>query len=62
MVVRNGVSRYHLCKLAMEFAPRVHPLTPPLFEECDAILTRHDAAIREQLQDLPEVRDWVWSD
>src|SRR6202008_4920260 len=30
MVVRNGVSRYHLCKLAMEFASRVQALTPPL--------------------------------
>lgn len=62
MVVRNGVSRYHLCKLAMEFAPRVHALTPLLFQECDAALARHFSYVREQLQDLPEVRDWTWSE
>lgn len=62
MVVRNGVSRYHLCKLAMEFAPRVHALTPPLFQICDATLVRHASYVREQLQDLPEVRDWTWSE
>ncbi len=62
MVVRNGVSRYHLCKLTMEFAPRVHALTPPLFAECDALLARHQEYVREHLQDLPEVRDWTWSD
>jgi xylulose-5-phosphate/fructose-6-phosphate phosphoketolase len=62
MVVLNGVSRYHLCKLAMEFAPRVQALTPPLFQECDALLARHHDYIREYLEDMPDVRDWIWSD
>ncbi len=62
MVVINGVSRYHLCKLAMEFAPRVRHLTPPLMQECDAILAKHHDYVREHFEDLPEVRDWVWSD
>lgn len=62
MVVRNGVSRYHLCKLTMEFAPRVQALTPPLFQACDALLARHRNYVREHLQDIPEVRDWTWSD
>ncbi|HEU5382109.1 MAG TPA: phosphoketolase family protein [Ktedonobacteraceae bacterium] len=62
MVVRNGVSRYHLCKLAMEFAPRVRALTPPLFQECNTLLTRHDEYVHEHLQDLPEVCDWTWID
>src|SRR4029077_8987897 len=56
MVVRNGVSRYHLCKLTMEFAPRVRALTLQLSQECDAQLTRHHDYVREHLQDLPEVR------
>ena len=62
MVVLNGVSRYHLCKLTMEFAPRVQALTPPLFQECDALLARHHDYVREHLEDMPEVRDWIWSD
>jgi len=62
MVVLNGVSRYDLCKLTMEFAPRVQALTPPLFEECNALLERHKTYVREHLQDLPEVRDWTWTD
>jgi xylulose-5-phosphate/fructose-6-phosphate phosphoketolase len=62
MVVLNEVSRYHLCKLAMEFAPRVHALTPPLFQACDDLLAKHHNYVREQLQDLPEVRDWTWTE
>ena len=62
MVVRNGVSRYHLCKLTMEFAPRVHALTPPLFQECDDSLAEHQVYIREHLQDLPEIQNWTWTD
>lgn len=62
MVVLNGVSRYHLCKLTMEFAPRVRALTPPLFQTCDEMLAKHHTYIREHLQDLPEIRDWTWAE
>ncbi len=62
MVVINGVSRYHLCKLAMEFAPRVKGLTAPLMQECDDMLARHRTYVREHFEDMPEVRDWVWTD
>ncbi|HEX7737334.1 MAG TPA: phosphoketolase family protein [Ktedonobacteraceae bacterium] len=62
MVVRNGVSRYHLCKLTIEFAPRVQALTPSLLQECDAVLARHFAYVHEHFQDLPEIREWTWSE
>jgi xylulose-5-phosphate/fructose-6-phosphate phosphoketolase len=62
MVVLNGMSRYHLCIEAMRRATRLQELTPPLIAECDALLNRHHAYIREHFEDLPEVRDWVWSD
>ena len=62
MVVLNGMSRYHLCIEAMRRVPRVQELVPPLIAECDDILTRHRAYVRANLEDMPEVRDWVWTD
>jgi xylulose-5-phosphate/fructose-6-phosphate phosphoketolase len=62
MVVLNGVSRYHLCQLAMQQASRVQALTAPLIQECEEMLIKHHAYVREHLEDMPEVRDWVWSD
>jgi xylulose-5-phosphate/fructose-6-phosphate phosphoketolase len=60
MVVLNGVSRYHLCMLAMEFAPRVKALTAPLVEECKLMLNKHYHYIREHLEDMPEIQNWTW--
>jgi xylulose-5-phosphate/fructose-6-phosphate phosphoketolase len=62
MVVRNGMSRYHLCIEAMRRAPRVRALTAPLIAECNALLEKHASYICAHLEDLPEVRDWVWTD
>ncbi|HEX7736789.1 MAG TPA: phosphoketolase family protein [Ktedonobacteraceae bacterium] len=62
MVVLNGVSRYHLCLSAMHYAQRVRALTPPLIQECEAMLAKHQIYIREHLEDMPEVRNWVWTD
>jgi xylulose-5-phosphate/fructose-6-phosphate phosphoketolase len=62
MVVLNEVSRYHLCILAMERAKRVRHLTPPLIQECNDMLARHHTYVRTNFEDMPEVRDWVWSD
>lgn len=62
MVVLNGMSRYHLCIEAMRQAVRVRGLTPPLIAECNDLLARHKEYIRANLEDMPEVRDWVWTD
>ncbi len=62
MVVLNGMSRYHICIEAMRRARRVHELTAPLIAECNDMLKRHHAYVRSNLQDMPEVRDWVWTD
>nr|WP_236064851.1 phosphoketolase family protein [Reticulibacter mediterranei] len=61
MVVLNGVSRYHLAMLAMEFAPRVQKLTPPLRQECEDMLNKHESYVQANLQDMPEIQNWVWS-
>ncbi len=62
MVVLNSMSRYHLCILALQHATRVKDMAAPLIAECNAMLDKHHAYVRENLQDLPEVRDWVWTD
>jgi xylulose-5-phosphate/fructose-6-phosphate phosphoketolase len=60
MVVRNGVSRYHLARLAIEFARSTPRGADRLVTYCETQLARHHTYIAEHLEDLPEVRDWVW--
>jgi len=62
MVVLNGMSRYHLCIEALRRATRVHGLTAPLITECNDLLARHHTYVRANLEDMPEIRDWVWAD
>jgi xylulose-5-phosphate/fructose-6-phosphate phosphoketolase len=62
MVVLNETSRYHLCIEAMRQATRVRGLTGPLIAECNDLLAKHRTYIRTHLEDMPEVRDWVWTD
>ena len=62
MTMLNGISRYHLCIEAMRRATRLRALTPPLIAECNDMLSRHHAYVRANLEDMPEIRDWVWTD
>ena len=62
MVVLNHMSRYHLCIEAMRRATRVRELTAPLIAQCNDLLARHAVYVRANLEDMPEVRDWVWTD
>jgi len=62
MVVLNETSRYHLCIEAMRQATRVRGLTASLIAECNELLAKHNTYIQEHLEDMPEVRDWVWTD
>ncbi len=62
MVVLNGMSRYHLAIEAMKRTPRVRGLTPDLIAECEDMLAKHHAYVRANLQDIPEITNWVWSD
>jgi xylulose-5-phosphate/fructose-6-phosphate phosphoketolase len=60
MVVRNEVSRYHLCMEALRRSG--YPQAGPLIEWCQGMLAKHQHYTREHLEDMPEVRDWVWTD
>jgi xylulose-5-phosphate/fructose-6-phosphate phosphoketolase len=59
MVVRNHMSRFHLC---MEALRRSHyPQAAPVVQWCQDMLARHQTYTREHFEDLPEIRDWKWS-
>ncbi len=62
MVVRNGMSRYDLCLEALRRARRDVEKATELQKFCQDALARHRVYTREHLEDMPEVRDWVWTD
>ena len=62
MVVRNEMSRYHLCLEALRRVPEGETRGAALADHCRAMLDRHAGYIREHLEDVPEVRDWRWSE
>jgi len=59
MVVRNQMSRFHLCIEALRRS--AYPKAGPITALCMDMLAKHHAYTREYFQDLPEVRDWIWS-
>jgi xylulose-5-phosphate/fructose-6-phosphate phosphoketolase len=60
MVVRNHMSRYDLVLDALSRSRRVARGARRLEDHCRAMLERHGQYVREHLEDMPEVRDWVW--
>jgi xylulose-5-phosphate/fructose-6-phosphate phosphoketolase len=60
MVVLNEMSRYHLALEALHRSRRRPAGADELEEHCRAMLARHHEYIRENLEDMPEVRDWTW--
>jgi xylulose-5-phosphate/fructose-6-phosphate phosphoketolase len=62
MVVKNEMSRYHLCVEAVRRVPRLAGRADELLDHCAAMLTSHESYIREHLEDMPEVREWTWAE
>jgi xylulose-5-phosphate/fructose-6-phosphate phosphoketolase len=62
MVVLNEVSRYHLCQQAVRRARRKVNGSDDLVRYCDEMLAQHRLYVEKNLDDMPEVRDWTWSD
>jgi xylulose-5-phosphate/fructose-6-phosphate phosphoketolase len=62
MVVLNQTSRFHLAELALKHARRKPEQAEPLSRECHAALARHNEYVRACFEDLPEVRDFRFSD
>jgi xylulose-5-phosphate/fructose-6-phosphate phosphoketolase len=62
MVVRNGVSRYHLVMDAINNSKRTVPGSSEVKAWCEQQLARHETHIVDYLQDLPQVDDWAVGD
>jgi xylulose-5-phosphate/fructose-6-phosphate phosphoketolase len=61
MVVLNRMSRLHLCLDVVRYAGDRMRDAAALEAWCGAQLAAHEAYIRAEFDDLPEIRDWVWS-
>ena len=59
MVVKNKTSRFHLCMEALRRSG--YAQAGPIIEWCTAMLAEHARYILEHGEDLPEVRDFVWT-
>jgi xylulose-5-phosphate/fructose-6-phosphate phosphoketolase len=62
MVVLNRMSRYHLVIEALRRSRRSAQGGIELARHCEEMLARHHDYVREHLEDLPEIRDWAWSE
>jgi xylulose-5-phosphate/fructose-6-phosphate phosphoketolase len=61
MVVLNRASRVHLAMDAVRYSPNIANAAE-LIARGESILAEHRQYVEEHFDDLPEARDWVWSD
>jgi xylulose-5-phosphate/fructose-6-phosphate phosphoketolase len=61
MVVLNKMSRLHLCLDVMRYVPGALVGGGAVIAYCTGLLEKHERYIRQHFDDLPEIRDWVWS-
>jgi xylulose-5-phosphate/fructose-6-phosphate phosphoketolase len=62
MVVLNEMSRFHLAAEAIRRVPRLHDRAPALIAQCQANIDAATNYALENLQDPPEISDWMWTD
>jgi xylulose-5-phosphate/fructose-6-phosphate phosphoketolase len=61
MVVLNKMSRLHLCLDVMRYVPGALVGGGAVIAYCTGLLEKHERYIRQHFDDLPEIKDWVWS-
>ena len=61
MVVLNQMSRYHLAMEAVKRVPRLHQQADVFIDFCETKLKEHTQYIRTFLDDMPEIKDWKWT-
>ena len=62
MVVLNKMSRLDLCLDVLRYVPGMLVDGAALVAHCTGLLAEHDMYIREHFDDLPEIKDWIWTD
>jgi xylulose-5-phosphate/fructose-6-phosphate phosphoketolase len=63
MVVLNGMSRYDLCIEALRRTRRLtETRSRALTAQCAALIKEATAYSREHFEDVPEIRDWIWTE
>jgi xylulose-5-phosphate/fructose-6-phosphate phosphoketolase len=61
MVVLNKMSRFHLAMDALKHVARLRSRVSDVIDLFTRKLAEHHTYIRENLQDLPEIRNWRWT-
>ncbi len=61
MTVRNELSRFHLASMAIDRIPRLRDRSARVKDVIANKLIEHREYISSYGEDLPEIRDWVWS-
>jgi xylulose-5-phosphate/fructose-6-phosphate phosphoketolase len=62
MVVLNEMSRYHLAMAAVKRVPEMHQQADAFIQYCENKLKEHKQYICTYLDDMPEIKNWKWSD
>jgi xylulose-5-phosphate/fructose-6-phosphate phosphoketolase len=62
MVVLNEMSRFHLALDALKHVPRLRIAAKAAVALFERKLFDHHAYIREHLEDMPEIRNWRWTE
>jgi xylulose-5-phosphate/fructose-6-phosphate phosphoketolase len=62
MVVRNDMDRFHLIGDVVQRVPKLQPHAASVMQEIRDRLVEHSEYIRRWGQDMPEIRDWKWTD
>jgi xylulose-5-phosphate/fructose-6-phosphate phosphoketolase len=61
MRVQNEMDRFHLVQKALKHLPYLGTSAAYLQQMCRDMLIEHKHHIDEHGEDLPQVRDWVWT-
>ncbi|MGI8397523.1 phosphoketolase family protein [Agrobacterium deltaense] len=61
MTVLNELDRFHLALSAIDRVPGLKDKVPGVIRTLREKLTEHDRYVRQHGEDMPEIRDWKWS-
>lgn len=60
MAVLNQIDRFHLARAVVDRVPALDSRRAEFSGWVDAKLAAHNSYIRENGEDMPEIRDWMW--